>query len=100
MSVKSTIDVTQPKKKAPAPDFINNLSKMQGEYATNFFGPLGINGLQFEALFNSIPQGMALFSIVYGKTGVPVDFFAIEVIFHIIVFYLCLYSIFTPVSRR
>ena len=74
-----SIDVTQPKKKLSSSNIMNNLPKLQSDHPENFFGPLGLNGIQFDALFNSMPQGIALNSIVYGKTGVPVDFIAIEV---------------------
>ena len=74
-----SIDVTQPKKGASSPDFINDLSKVQGEYPTNFFGPSGLSALQFETLFNSMSEGMALNCIIYAKSGAPVDFFSVQI---------------------
>ncbi len=40
----------------------------------NFLEELGINSQQFKILFDNLPQGVALYKMIYGKKGDPVDY--------------------------
>ena len=40
---------------------------------------LGISSQQFKILFNNLPQGLALYKMVYNEKGAPVDFIPLEI---------------------
>jgi PAS domain S-box-containing protein len=44
----------------------------------SFFSELGIRSEQFKSLFDNLPQGVALYKMVYGDKDVPVDFFLLD----------------------
>ena len=43
-----------------------------------FLEELGVNGQQFKTLFDRLPQGIALYKMVYDQKGVPIDFILLE----------------------
>ncbi len=44
----------------------------------SFLNELGVNGQQFKTLFGRLPQGIALYKMVYDKKGIPIDFILLE----------------------
>ena len=44
----------------------------------DFLEELGINSQQFKTLFDNLPQGVALYKMIYDKKGKPVDFILLE----------------------
>ncbi len=48
------------------------------DVSKGFLKELGINGQQFKALFDKLPQGIALYKMVYDPKGIPIDFILLE----------------------
>jgi len=44
----------------------------------NFLVELGVNSQQFKTLFDNLPQGIAVFKIIYNQKGKPIDFVLLE----------------------
>ena len=79
----NSIDVAQSKAKKQMPP-LNHYLKTRSENKKHldirkrFLEELGVNGQQFKTLFDKIPQGIALFRMVYDPKGVPIDFILLE----------------------
>ena len=48
------------------------------EVGKDFLEELGINSQQFKTLFDSLPQGIALYKMIYDPKGDPIDFILLE----------------------
>jgi PAS domain S-box-containing protein len=48
------------------------------EVNKDFLEELGVNSQQFKTLFDNLPQGVALYKMIYDKKGNPVDFILLE----------------------
>ena len=49
-----------------------------GDNSRDSLEELGISSQQFQILFDNLPQGVALFKMVFDKKGVPADFILLE----------------------
>jgi len=80
----NSIDLTQPKPDNQTNRFISSpkISSSQdiedGGNSRDLLEDLGISNLQFRSLFDNLPQGVALYKMVFDKDGVPVDFILLE----------------------
>jgi PAS domain S-box-containing protein len=48
------------------------------DVSKDFHEQLGVSSQQFKILFDNLPQGVALYKIIFGKDGAPVDFILLE----------------------
>jgi PAS domain S-box-containing protein len=46
--------------------------------SNSFLEELGVSGQQFTALFDSFPQGIALYKMIYNSKGAPIDFILLQ----------------------
>ena len=79
----NSIDVTQSKAEKQIPPLIYSFktpseNKKYVDVIKGYLEELGINGQQFKTLFDKIPQGIALYKMVYDPKGVPIDFILLE----------------------
>ena len=79
----NSIDVARPKRKKRTS--MIHFSKLPSKNKTghisetgSFFSELGIRSEQFKSLFDNLPQGVALYKMVYSDKDVPVDFFLLD----------------------
>ena len=79
----NSIDAVRPKTKKRAP--IVHSSNFTFKNKTNdtnetegFFSELGVRSEQFKSLFDNLPQGVALYKMVYDTKDLPVDFILLE----------------------
>ena len=52
--------------------------KKHYDVSKGFLEELGVNGQQFKTLFDRLPQGIALYKMVYDPKGDPIDFILLE----------------------
>ena len=79
----NSIDVTQSKAKKQVSPFIYSLktpseNKKQIDVIKDFLEEVGVTGQQFKTLFDSLPQGIALYKMIYDSKGLPIDFLLLE----------------------
>jgi PAS domain S-box-containing protein len=83
LKIVDSIDFTQSKAEKQVPPLIHSLkppleNKKYVDVSKAFLKELGITGKQFKALFDKLPQGIALCKIVYNPKGIPIDFILLE----------------------
>jgi PAS domain S-box-containing protein len=79
----NSIDVAQSKSNKQLTPLIHSSQtplkvKDHIDASKNFLEELGINSQQFKTLFDNLPQGIALYKMVYNKRGNPVEYFLLE----------------------
>jgi PAS domain S-box-containing protein len=79
----NSIDVTQSKAKKQIPPLDHSLkNRLENKKHLNlnncFLEELGVSGQQFKTLFDSLPQGIALYKMIYNSKGSPIDFILLE----------------------
>jgi hypothetical protein len=79
----NSIDFTQTKAKKQIPPLDTSLKTRSGnkrncDLDKDFLEELGVSSQQFKMLFDNLPQGIALYKMVYDKKGVPIDFIVLE----------------------
>jgi PAS domain S-box-containing protein len=80
--IANSIDFTQSKTKKQKPPLIHSLkSPLENQKnvdAKRFLEELGVSDQQFKTLFDRLPQGIALYKMVYDPRGNPIDFILLE----------------------
>jgi PAS domain S-box-containing protein len=83
IKIANSIDVTQSKAKKQVSQSIHSLKthseiKKHLGVIKDFLEELGVNGQQFKTLFGRLPQGIALYKVIYNSKGLPIDFMLLE----------------------
>jgi len=83
IKIANSIDVTRSKAKKQLSPLIPSLKtrtedKKHYDVSKGFLEELGVNGQQFKTLFDRLPQGIALYKMVYDPKGDPNDFILLE----------------------
>jgi len=83
IKIANSIDVTQSKAKkqiAPLNHSLKNRleNKKHLNLSKGFLEELGVRGQLFKTLFDSLPQGIALYKMIYNSKGSPIDFILLE----------------------
>lgn len=83
IKIANSIDVTQSKAKKQIPPLNHSLkNRLENKKHLNlsncFLEELGVSGQQFKTLFDSLPQGIALYKMIYNSKGSPIDFILLE----------------------
>jgi PAS domain S-box-containing protein len=83
IKIANSIDVTRSKAKKQMSPLIHSLKtrtedKKHYDVSKGFLEELGVNGQQFKTLFDRLPQGIALYKMVYDPKGEPIDFILLE----------------------
>jgi hypothetical protein len=81
--IVNSIDVTQSirkKQKLPLNHSFKTSpeNKKHPDAREDFLEELGVSGEQFKTFFDFLPQGIALYKMIYNSKGVPVDFILLE----------------------
>ena len=79
----SSIDVSQSRANKQMPPLIHSsqkTSKVKGcvDVSKDFLEELGVNSQQFKTLFDNLPQGVAIYKMIYNRKGKPVDYIPLE----------------------
>ena len=79
----SSIDVAQSKANKQMPPLIHSSQtpikvKNRIDVSKDFLEELGVNSQQFKTLFDNLPQGVAVYKMIYGQKGKPVDYIPLE----------------------
>ena len=79
----SSIDFTQSKANKQKPPLIHSSqtpSKIKKliDVSNDFLEELGVNSEQFKILFDNLPQGVAVYKMIYDQKGKPVDYIPLE----------------------
>jgi PAS domain S-box-containing protein len=80
--IARSIDFTRTKANKQTPPFIHSLKKQSTkknvDLIKHFLDELGVNSEQFKTLFGNLPQGIAVYKMVYDENGKPIDFILLE----------------------
>jgi hypothetical protein len=83
IKIVNSIDAAQSKaekQRRPPPRSLHTTikAKIHVDERKGLFEELGVNSQQFKTLFDNLPQGVALYKMVYNPKGDPVDFILLE----------------------
>ncbi len=83
VKIVGSIDVTQPKANKQRPPLIHSsqtlpkIKKLSDE-SKDSLEELGVNSQQFKTLFDNLPQGVAVYKMIYDQKGKPIDYVLLE----------------------
>ncbi len=84
IEIANSIDVTQSSNgKKQTPPLIHSsqirpkIKKLSAQ-SQDFLAELGINSQQFKTLFDNLPQGVAVYKMIYDQKGKPIDYILLE----------------------
>ena len=83
VKIVGSIDVTQPKankQRLPlihSSQTLHKIKKLSDE-SKDFLEELGVNSQQFKTLFDNLPQGVAVYKMIYDQKGKPIDYVLLE----------------------
>ncbi len=81
--IVNSIDVAQSKANRQMPPLIHSTqlpskNKSYTAVRNGFLDELEINSQQFKTLFDNLPQGVAVYKVIYNQKGKPIDFIPLE----------------------
>jgi PAS domain S-box-containing protein len=81
--IVNSIDVAQSKVTRQGPPILHSSqapssTRISGDTSRDFLEELGVSSQQFKKLFDNLPQGVALYKMIYDKKGKPNDFIPLE----------------------
>lgn len=83
IKIANSIDVAQSRANKQMPPLILSSQtptnvKDSVDVSKDFLEELGVNSQQFKTLFNNLPQGVAVYKMIYDRKGKPIDFIPLE----------------------